>query len=108
MVRASLRTRWKARAESWRRWVAARKSGWAAASTSQCARTSAGPISALHVTRATPAKRRVWSARAARTRPRTSAERSPSRLSVSFSYSTRGTSTWMSMRSSSGPLMRFW
>ena len=40
--------------------------------------------------------------------PRTAAERSPSCLPVSFSYSTRGTSTWISMRSSSGPERRFW
>jgi len=30
---------------------------------------------------------------------------SPSRLSLSFSYSTRGTEMWISMRSSSGPLI---
>ena len=35
-------------------------------------------------------------------------EDSPSRSSLSFSYSTRGTSMWMSMRSSNGPEMRFW
>ncbi len=33
---------------------------------------------------------------------------SPSRRSVSFSYLILGASTWMSMRSSSGALMRFW
>jgi hypothetical protein len=36
------------------------------------------------------------------------AEGSPSRSSDSFSYSTRGTSMWMSIRSSSGPEIRFW
>ena len=49
------------------------------------ARTSAGPISALQVTRGALAKRRAWIARAARTRSRTVAERSASLRSVSFS-----------------------
>jgi hypothetical protein len=36
------------------------------------------------------------------------AESSARWLSLSFSYSTRGTSMWMSMRSKRGPEMRFW
>ena len=43
-----------------------------------------------------------------RTRPRTVVLDSPSRSDESFSYSTRGTSIWMSIRSNSGPEMRFW
>ena len=39
---------------------------------------------------------------------RTMAEGSPCRSEESFSYCTRGTSRWMSMRSSSGPDRRFW
>ena len=44
----------------------------------------------------------------AATLSRTAADGSPSRSLLSFSYSTRGTSTWMSIRSSNGPEMRFW
>ena len=53
-----------------------------------------------------PSADRLTRLRAARSR--TCAEVSASPLPVSFSYSTRGASTWMSIRSSSRPLMRFW
>jgi hypothetical protein len=78
MVRASLKTRWNARAESCSRWVAAHRIGCAAASTSQWARLSrlaAGPISALQVI-GMPANRFACTARAAFTRARTVVERS--------------------------------
>ena len=39
---------------------------------------------------------------------RIAADGSPRRSSLSFWNGTRGTSTWMSMRSSSGPERRFW
>ena len=55
-----------------------------------------------------PANRAACRARAAFTRLRIAADGSPSRSSDSFSYSTRGTSIWISIRSSSGPGMRFW
>jgi hypothetical protein len=61
----------EARAESCSCCIAARRSGWADGSTSQNSRTSAGPISALQVTRGAEAKRRAWIAHAARTRSRT-------------------------------------
>ncbi len=54
------------------------------------------------------AKRAVWRARAASTRARMAADDSPRRSSDSFWKGTRGTSTWMSIRSSSGPERRFW
>src|SRR5690348_10768903 len=57
MVRASLSTRWNARAESCSRCIAARKSGCASSATAQWARTSAGPISALAVMRLPLARR---------------------------------------------------
>jgi len=53
-------------------------------------------------------KRACGSLRAYSTRARMFDDGSLSRLPESLSKSTRGTSTWMSMRSSTGPLMRFW
>ena len=89
-----------------------------------CSRTSAGPVSALVrilvrrsvwpvlpaaycASPSTPNRSRC-TARAFSTRARTAAGGSPSRSSVSLSYSTRGTSRWMSIRSNSGPEMRRW
>ena len=54
------------------------------------------------------AKRSRCTCRAFSTRAWIAAEGSPRRWLLSLSYSTRGTSMWMSMRSSSGPEMRFW
>ena len=82
-------------------------------------RTSAGRMSALQAIGAAfsacPLKRLRCTCRAASTRfcstgvyPDGGGDGSPSRALLSLSYSTRGTSTWMSMRSSSGPEMRFW
>jgi hypothetical protein len=79
---------------------------WPASSSWQCSRTSAAPTSAL-VRRCVPLKRLVCMARAAATRSRTAWDGSPCRVPDSFSQLARGTSTWMSVRSSSGPEMRF-
>ncbi len=73
----------------------------------QCSRTSVGVISALQAMRL-PEKRCSCRARDACIRSRSAADGSPVLSAASFSYSTRGTSTKMSMRSSSGPEMRFW
>jgi hypothetical protein len=64
-------------------------------------------MSALQMT-SVPAKRWRWICLAASTRACTTLDFSPRRLSLSFSYSTRGAWMWMSMRSSSGPEIRFW
>jgi len=52
------------------------------------------------------ANRADWRARAASTRARIAADGSPRRSSDNFWNGTRGTSTWMSIRSISGPLTR--
>jgi hypothetical protein len=64
------------------------------AHTCTCA-ASAG-VSALDI-RPEPSKRWRWRSRAASTRDWMAAEGSPRRSSDSFSYSTRGTSMWMSI-----------
>jgi hypothetical protein len=60
------------------------------------------PIPAL-MCNLVPAKHSRRMARVASTRSRTVALGSPVRLSLSLSKGTRGTSTWISIRSSSGP-----
>ena len=107
MVLATFSTRWNPRADRCNWFIAALSNPCPAGSTLQYSRTCAGPISALHVS-FVPWKRRCCTARAASTLSRIRVELSPTRSSESFSYCTRGTSTWMSMRSSSGPEMRFW
>ncbi|MBN1316673.1 MAG: hypothetical protein JXA42_14440 [Anaerolineales bacterium] len=65
------------------------------------ARTCAGAVPWCRGCR--PGWRSRWRWRAASTRARIAAEGSSLRSSASLSYSTRGTSMWMSMRFSSGP-----
>jgi len=62
-------------------------------------------MQALTVVRV-PAKRARWRRRAASTRARTTADDSPGRICRSSSMVSDGASTWRSMRSRSGPLMR--
>ena len=65
----------------------------------------AAGISALQVSPSSP-NRSSWSFLAAFTRSRMAAEGSPASWEDSSSYSTGGTSTWRSIRSSSGPEIR--
>ena len=109
IVRASFRMRWNERADSESCAIARRSSDCACSSRRvwQNSRTSVGVISALQTNRV-PSNRARCSCRASSTRSRTVSDVSPVASDDSFSYSTRGTSTKMSIRSSNGPDMRFW
>ncbi len=93
IVRASLSTRWNARALNCNCCIAARISDCPVASSLQNTRTSAGVMSALHSTRPLPLNRCRCRSRAVSTRAATAHDGSPICSAVSFSYGTRGTST---------------
>ena len=123
IVRASLNTRWYARAAQVHRPAAplhGRAEELAAGLVHRAVVAHLGGshpgrqgVSALVVRPApwpsfTLANRADCRAHAASTRARIAADGSPRRSSLSFWKGTRGTSTWMSIRSSSGPESRFW
>jgi hypothetical protein len=89
----------------WR--TAAPSSDSVAPSRAACWRSSFGPMSAF-VSSTVPAKHCAWISRARPTRSLMASEHSPGRRSDNCSWGMRGTSRWMSMRSSSGPLIRLW
>jgi hypothetical protein len=87
-------------------------SAFPASSGLQCTRISFGPMSAL-VSNRIPANLSLCTNRAPSTRSRTLALGSPQAIAAQFlvgfrAASTRGTSACKSMRSISGPEMRFW
>ena len=106
MVRVTFRTRWKPRADRCICFIAACRRPCADSSTLQKFQTSTGPISELVIIPADSSLFRCICLDASDL-PWICAEVSASEDCTSFSYSTLGTSTKRSIRSSSGPLIRF-
>jgi len=105
IVRATFNTRWHDRADILRCFIALCNNDFASSDILHESQTSTGPIKAFDIT-VDPWNRSCCSWTATMMRSRADAEPSSTGGVINFSYSTRGTSTNMSMRSINGPEIR--
>ena len=106
IVRATLRTRSYALALRWSSSMALRKNSLPSESNLQWVLSKPCDISAFERHFDFPAKRCCWSLLARNTLSRIAPDDSARSSLLSSLYSTAGASTWISMRSSSGPEIR--
>ena len=107
IVRATFNTRWHDLADSRKCFIALWSKDFASSDILQESHTSTGPMSAFDIT-VDPLNRSCCRSTATMMRSRAASDPSSLGGVISLSYSTRGTSTNMSMRSINGPEIRRW